>query len=120
MNFARFRAPDGAVLEGELVDGNLRTFHGDYAIDEVTLLAPCTPSKVICVGLNYRDHAEEIDMPLPDEPLLFFKPPSAVIGPNADIIRPTGVTRLDSWRWAGVPSMSGRASGWRPPPPRCW
>ncbi|MBW3605416.1 MAG: fumarylacetoacetate hydrolase family protein [Actinobacteria bacterium] len=95
MNFARFRTTDGAVLFGELADGVLRTPSGDYATEDVTLLAPCVPSKIICVGLNYRDHADEIGMELPDEPLLFFKPPSAVIGPDADIVRPNEATQLD-------------------------
>ena len=59
-----------------------------YPVDEVTLLAPCIPTKVVCVGLNYRDHAEELGMPLPDEPLIFLKPPSSVIGPGEEIILP--------------------------------
>ena len=59
-----------------------------YGFDEVTLLAPCTPSKIVAVGLNYRDHAQELGMALPDEPLLFLKPPSSVIGPGADIVLP--------------------------------
>lgn len=59
------------------------------------LLAPCEPGKIICVGLNYRQHAAELDMQLPQEPVIFLKPPSAIIGPD-DIIRyPDQSQRVD-------------------------
>ncbi len=66
-----------------------------------TLLAPVSPSKIVCVGLNYRAHIAESATVLPDaaeaprEPLLFFKPPSAVVGPDEAIVYPPGVERLD-------------------------
>jgi 2-keto-4-pentenoate hydratase/2-oxohepta-3-ene-1,7-dioic acid hydratase in catechol pathway len=59
------------------------------------LLAPVQPSKIVCVGLNYKDHAAEQGKALPAEPLLFIKPPSAVIGPGEPIRRPPGVGRVD-------------------------
>jgi 2-keto-4-pentenoate hydratase/2-oxohepta-3-ene-1,7-dioic acid hydratase in catechol pathway len=49
-------------------------------------LAPCEPTKIVAVGLNYRDHAEEFGTPIPPEPLIFLKPPSSVVGPG-DAIR---------------------------------
>lgn len=52
------------------------------------LLAPCLPGKVICVGINYHDHAQEFGHTLPENPLLFLKPPSSVIGPGEAIIYP--------------------------------
>jgi 2-keto-4-pentenoate hydratase/2-oxohepta-3-ene-1,7-dioic acid hydratase in catechol pathway len=58
----------------------------DWPLSGVRLLAPCEPSKIVAVGLNYRDHAREFGTPIPDEPLLFLKPPSAVVGPG-DAIR---------------------------------
>src|SRR5262249_46135145 len=51
-------------------------------LDGATLLAPVRPSKIVCVGLNYKDHAAETGKPLPAEPLIFIKPTSAVIGPG--------------------------------------
>ena len=48
----------------------------------VRLLAPCEPTKIVALGLNYRDHAEEMRMALPDEPLIFLKPSTSVIGPG--------------------------------------
>ena len=73
-----------------------------YQPEEVTLLAPCRPSKVVAVGLNYRSHADEIKMPLPDEPLLFLKPPTAVIGPGDAIIYPSMSRRVDYEAELGV------------------
>src|SRR3954470_12338382 len=61
----------------------------------VTVLAPVRPSKIVCVGLNYKDHAGEVGKALPAEPLLFIKPASAVIGPGEAIRRPPGVGRVD-------------------------
>jgi 2-keto-4-pentenoate hydratase/2-oxohepta-3-ene-1,7-dioic acid hydratase in catechol pathway len=64
-------------------------------LDEVKLLAPTLPSKVICVGLNYREHATELKMDMPKEPILFLKPPSAVVGPKDQIILPAMSSRVD-------------------------
>jgi 2-keto-4-pentenoate hydratase/2-oxohepta-3-ene-1,7-dioic acid hydratase in catechol pathway len=54
-----------------------------------------TPSKIVGVGLNYRAHAAEMGKPLPEEPLLFLKPPSAMIAPGTAIVRPSGYARVD-------------------------
>ncbi len=53
------------------------------------------PTKIVGVGLNYRAHAAEMGKPLPEEPLLFLKPPSALIGPGTPIVRPAGYARVD-------------------------
>ena len=64
-------------------------------------LAPCEPSKIVCIGLNYVEHVRESltvaagTQAPPDEPLFFFKPPSAVLAPGGTIVRPAGVERLD-------------------------
>jgi 2-keto-4-pentenoate hydratase/2-oxohepta-3-ene-1,7-dioic acid hydratase in catechol pathway len=68
----------------------------------VEWLAPVTPSKIVCVGLNYRDHAREQQKPLPDEPLLFIKPSTAVIGPGAPIVVPSWAGRVDHEAELGV------------------
>ncbi|GEJ59360.1 fumarylacetoacetate hydrolase family protein [Anaeromyxobacter diazotrophicus] len=59
-----------------------------YALSEVSLLAPAAPSKVVCVGRNYRAHARELGNEVPKEPLLFLKPSTAVIGPGGEIRLP--------------------------------
>src|SRR5439155_1585601 len=55
----------------------------------------CRPSKIVCVGLNYRDHARESGMAVPDEPVLFFKATTAITGPNDDVIIPRDGTKVD-------------------------
>ena len=62
---------------------------------KVRLLAPVVPGKVIAVGLNYRDHAAEFDMDVHDEPILFMKPSTSVIGPGETIVRPARSHRVD-------------------------
>lgn len=57
---------------------------------EVRLLPPVNPSKVVALGLNYRDHAKEMNLPIPQEPILFIKPSTSVIGPGEPIIYPAG------------------------------
>jgi 2-keto-4-pentenoate hydratase/2-oxohepta-3-ene-1,7-dioic acid hydratase in catechol pathway len=59
------------------------------------LLSPCQPSKVVCIGLNYKTHAAEVHMALPEEPLLFLKPPTTVIGPDAGIELPAKIGQVD-------------------------
>lgn len=59
------------------------------------LLAPCQPTKVICIGLNYRAHAAESGQEVPKEPLMFLKPPTSVIGPGEDVIWAPGSERID-------------------------
>ncbi len=66
-----------------------------YPIEETTLLPPCLPTKIVAVGLNYKDHAQELGMPIPEEPLIFLKPPSSVIGPNDAIKLPAISNRVD-------------------------
>jgi len=66
-----------------------------YQLSEVELLSPCTPSKIVALGLNYHSHAEELKAPLPNAPLIFLKPPTAIIGPEADIVYPSSSARVD-------------------------
>jgi len=66
------------------------------SLDDVTLLAPIiSPPKIVCLGLNYKDHAKEQGRDVPDEPIIFMKPRTAIIGPNQPIIRPKAVKQLD-------------------------
>ena len=53
------------------------------------------PTKIVLVGLNYKDHAKELNMPLPPEPILFMKPITALIGPDEGIIYPSQAARVD-------------------------
>ena len=60
----------------------------ELPLGDVNLLAPSTPSKVVCIGVNYRDHAEEMGLELPVEPLMFLKPSTTVVGPEEPIVYP--------------------------------
>ena len=59
------------------------------------LLAPANPGKIIMVGLNYKEHAKELGLKIPKEPVLFLKPPTSIAGPGQNIIYPKGIKRLD-------------------------
>ncbi|MCQ4332091.1 fumarylacetoacetate hydrolase family protein [Natronomonas sp. F2-12] len=90
MHRVRFRDPAGAVRTGRW-DGDEIVFSTEtYAPEEVTVLPPTDPSKIVCVGLNYANHAEEEGMEIPDRPLLFLKPPNAVAGHGDTITLPRG------------------------------
>ena len=66
-------------------------------VDPTTRLGPpiARPSKIVCIGLNFRDHAAESGMPLPTEPVIFFKSTTALSGPTDDVVIPRGGTKLD-------------------------
>jgi 2-keto-4-pentenoate hydratase/2-oxohepta-3-ene-1,7-dioic acid hydratase in catechol pathway len=77
------------LSSSSILDGSI------YALDKVSLLPPCLPSKIVCLGLNYRSHIEEMKLPMPAVPLIFLKPSTAVIGPDDKIILPEGWKRID-------------------------
>jgi 2-keto-4-pentenoate hydratase/2-oxohepta-3-ene-1,7-dioic acid hydratase in catechol pathway len=79
----------GSIFEDFALGGESIPFGG------VILLPPVEPSKIVAVGLNYRDHALERGKPLPEEPLLFLKPSTAVIGPQDAIVYPKMSKRVD-------------------------
>ncbi len=109
MRFVRFRA-EGRVAYGRVEGEQVLPLAGDLfsgragdrepagearPLADVELLAPVRPGKIVCVGLNYQNHAREFGLAIPDEPLLFIKPPSAVIGPGAPIVLPAMSRRVD-------------------------
>jgi 2-keto-4-pentenoate hydratase/2-oxohepta-3-ene-1,7-dioic acid hydratase in catechol pathway len=67
---------------------NGRVAEGGVLPDGATLLPPVVPSKIVCVGRNYADHAKELGNEAPSEPILFLKPPSALLAPGGTIVRP--------------------------------
>jgi len=104
---------EGAARYAVEQDGALRLFEGDLfegpgawrigaAVAPGRILAPVLPSKIVAVGLNYRDHAAEVKKPLPVEPLIFLKPSTAVVGPGDAIRIPPGAGRVDHEAELGV------------------
>lgn len=84
------------VREFEFDDSNQLGFTGKVVErNDVILKSPCQPTKIVAIGLNYHAHAKESKMEVPTSPLLFLKPPSAVIGPGEEILLPPDATRVD-------------------------
>ncbi len=105
MKYVRFTYQN-KVSYGLLNDDTIQVLEGSpfstYTItdvrlsaSEVTLLTPCDYSKAICIGLNYRDHAQEFQLPIPTEPVVFLKPSTAALAPLGVIEYPAMCKRLD-------------------------
>lgn len=101
MRIARAQAAGGEIVYGIITDEWFQPMVGSpfereidtmqpsgqpMALSSVRLLAPCQPGKIVCVGRNYAEHAAEHGAEVPKEPLIFLKPPSAVVGPNDAIV----------------------------------
>ena len=90
------------ILQGEYVQGieeepyrDLKPSDQFYLLSNVKLLSPCTPSKIVALGLNYHSHAKEVNIPPPNAPLIFLKPSTAVIGTEENISYPSSSHRVD-------------------------
>jgi len=95
MHLVRFRDPSGTIRKGTATDDTVTFGDQEYARDSVDILPPCEPTKIICVGRNYADHAAERDSDVPDRPLLFLKPPNSVAAPESTVTLPAGKERID-------------------------
>lgn len=82
------------VIEGNPGD-NYKLTDEYYNLSQIELLSPCNPGKIVCVGLNYLDHARELEMEIPEEPIIFFKPATSVIGPEDKIKYPQMSQQVD-------------------------
>jgi 2-keto-4-pentenoate hydratase/2-oxohepta-3-ene-1,7-dioic acid hydratase in catechol pathway len=98
----RFRDPAGSVRTGTWTDDGVSFGGQAYTREEVDILAPTSPSKVVCVGLNYADHAAESGADVPDRPLLFFKTPNTVSAHGDTVALPAGKERIDYEAELGV------------------
>jgi 2-keto-4-pentenoate hydratase/2-oxohepta-3-ene-1,7-dioic acid hydratase in catechol pathway len=101
MKIARLQA-QGDVFYGAVQDDRLCVMTNKErdaplwrSLSEGQLLAPVQPTKIVAVGLNYRDHAEEVGLPVPEEPILFLKPASSLLGPGDAIVIPPRSARVD-------------------------
>ena len=115
MHRVRFRDPDGELRSGEWnADGNERisakagptgrvAFPDDtFAPEEVEVLSPTEPTKIVCVGLNYEDHAEEQNSEIPERPMLFLKGPNTVASHGQTVELLPGKERIDHEAELGV------------------
>ncbi len=90
------------IVENDVVRMITGDLFGEYTVTEklykrsqIKLLPPCAPSKIVAVGLNYRDHANEMGEEIPDTPKIFIKPSTAVIGVEEPIVMPEMAGRVD-------------------------
>jgi 2-keto-4-pentenoate hydratase/2-oxohepta-3-ene-1,7-dioic acid hydratase in catechol pathway len=105
MKIVRFAA-DGKARYGILREQSFQAIEGKpfrqikltdqfYQRNQVKLLAPCQPSKIVALGLNYHNHVKELGSQVPNSPLTFLKPSTAVIGPEDNIVYPSASARVD-------------------------
>ncbi len=89
-----FFGGDGLARLKAWADANAATAP---TVDPGTRLGPCVarPSKIVCIGLNYADHAKESGLDIPKEPIIFFKSTSSLVGPNDDVMIPRGSEKTD-------------------------
>ena len=93
------------ILDGDRLSEISALFHSppnspsklgaSWSLSDVKLLPPCVPSKIVCVGRNYTEHAAELGNDLPKEPLMFLKPPSSILAPGDPIILTPHSERVD-------------------------
>jgi len=95
-------SPRAGIIEGDTIheirgelNGSRERAGATWPLDQIKFLPPSTPSKIVCVGRNYLDHAKELGNEAPPRPLIFFKPPSSVIAPEEPIIYPRISQRVD-------------------------
>ena len=111
--YARVTLDNGNTVYARIENGAARLFdsapwHGGSAdgtsvpLDHAALVCPVEPSKIIGIGRNYRDHAKELGHDVPSEPLMFLKPPSALLGPGGTVVLPPESQRVDHEGELGV------------------
>jgi 2-keto-4-pentenoate hydratase/2-oxohepta-3-ene-1,7-dioic acid hydratase in catechol pathway len=99
MRIVRYQNTENQIVYGWMLEDKIGEIQGNIfgeyrrreakiPVKELKLLAPCEPSKIVCVGRNYVEHAKELGNEVPKVPLIFFKPPSSIISNGDDIILP--------------------------------
>jgi 2-keto-4-pentenoate hydratase/2-oxohepta-3-ene-1,7-dioic acid hydratase in catechol pathway len=90
------------IIDGDMIQGlasppyeGIKLTNHFYRPNDMRILPPCEPSKIVALGVNYRSHGDEMNHQIPTEPLIFLKPPTAVIGHESTIIYPPSSKRVD-------------------------
>ena len=101
MHQVRFRDPAGSVRVGEWTDDRISVAGRSYDPAEVDVLPPSDPEKIVCIGRNYADHADEMGSDVPDRPMLFLKPPNCLASHGSTVTAPAD-KRIDYEAELGV------------------
>jgi 2-keto-4-pentenoate hydratase/2-oxohepta-3-ene-1,7-dioic acid hydratase in catechol pathway len=123
MKLLRFRTKDGEEKVGWLTEDRVGLIDGDlfgeyrrlgpaYRLDSVKLLEPVRPAKIICIGRNFHEHAREQNVEVPDVPMLFLKPSSALLPHNGTILLPPQSQQVD--HEAELVAVIGKRGRWIP------
>ncbi len=102
MRAVRFKDPAGSIRCGVQKEGSIKFADRCYSFDEVDIFPPVEPSKIVCIGLNYEDHAEETGKEIPDRPKLFLKTPNTLAGHEDTIYLLKDKERIDHEAELGV------------------
>jgi 2-keto-4-pentenoate hydratase/2-oxohepta-3-ene-1,7-dioic acid hydratase in catechol pathway len=120
IRFAAGKKTGYGVLENgiiKVIQGSpfrkIRYSGATFDLGDIPLLAPCIPSKIVCLGVNFLSHAGEMNSQLPQTPLIFLKPPTAVIGPEDNIVYPAMSQRVDYEGELGI--VIGKTASHVPP-----
>lgn len=95
MQKVRFQTPSGFVRRGIWRESTISSSNENYKLDEIQFLPPCEPTKIVCVGLNYGEHADETNSNIPDRPKLFLKPPNTLAPHDSTITLADPEKRFD-------------------------
>ena len=127
MKYCRFQSPDGprfglienqqivqAAADAAVPDFSRAQKIAPVALNSAQLLSPVQPSKIICVGRNYSEHAKELGNEVPAEPLIFLKPPSSMIGPGDTILRPKSLSQRVDYEGELAVVIGKRCRGLKP------
>lgn len=127
MKYCRFQPSDGpryGLIENEQIvqifaDAPVPDFSraqkiSPLGLSSAQLLSPVQPSKIICVGRNYSEHAKELGNEVPAEPLIFLKPPSSMIGPGETILRPKSLSQRVDYEGELAVVLGKRCRGLKP------
>jgi len=98
----RFRDPSGVVRTGTWTDGEVSFAGRTHPVEDVDVLPPCEPSKIVCVGHNYQRHVEELGEETPDRPFLFLKAPNTYAAHGDAVALPPELDRVDHEAELGV------------------
>ncbi len=105
MQFVRFKKDDAVSygeINGQIIDriegdifGEYKVTDESFSFSDIKILTPCLPTKIVCIGLNYKAHAAEVGLELPEEPLIFLKPLTAALKHGGEIILPKMSKQVD-------------------------